>query len=255
MRKRDASTNHVDHATRDQDPVVQGILKAISLKRLRPGMKLSEIELASVFGTNRAHIRQALFHLGSRNLITHIPNRGAFVSQPSADEARAVFDARKMLEAATVSRAIENLTAPMTQDLKRILKLEQSHTHCDRWDGLSMGAGFHLEIARLSGNPVLVKFMEELSLRTSLIVAQFEPPGAEDRTPDAHPRIVERILARDKAGALEAMEEHLTEIQARLKFDGFDNHVEIATIFEDLGIVPRPKTGASKALKKHLREQ
>jgi len=246
MRKREASTDPVEHATRDEDPVVQGILKAISLKRLRPGMKLGEIELASAFGTNRAHIRQALSHLASRNLITHIPNRGAFVSQPSADEARAVFDARKTLEAAAISCAIENLTAPMAQDLKRFLKLEGPHRHCDRWDGLSMGAGFHIEIARLSGNPVFVKFMEELSLRTSLIIAQFEPPGAEDRTPHAHPHIAERILARDKAGALEAMEEHLTEIQARLRFDSLDDHVEIATIFEDLGIVPKPKTGRRK---------
>jgi len=246
MRKRDASTDPMVRAPRDEDPVVQGILKAISLKRLRPGMKLGEIELASAFGTNRAHIRQVLSHLGSRNLITHIPNRGAFVSQPSAAEARAVFDARKMLEAATISHAIENLTAPRAQDLKRFLKLEQSGSHCDRWDGLNIGAGFHIEIARLSGNPVFVKFMEELSLRTSLIIAQFEPPGAEDRTPHAHPHIAERILARDKAGALEAMEEHLTEIQARLRFDSLDDHVEIATIFEDLGIVPKPKTGRRK---------
>jgi DNA-binding GntR family transcriptional regulator len=230
----------------DQDPVVQGILKAISLKRLRPGMKLGEIELASVFGTNRTHIRQVLAHLGSRNLVTHIPNRGAFVSQPSADEARAIFDARKTLEGAAISRAVDNLTAPMAQSLRRFLTLERSHSHSDRWDRLNLSAGFHVEIARLSGNPVLIKFMEELALRTSLIIAQFEPPGVEDHCPDAHPRIAERILARDKAGAIKAMEEHLTEMQARLKLDGPDNHVEIAAIFENLGIVPKPKSGRKK---------
>jgi DNA-binding GntR family transcriptional regulator len=246
MRKPKASSDNVDHTTMDQDPVVQGILKAISLRRLRPGMKLGEVELASVFGTNRTHIRQVLAHLGSRNLVTHIPNRGAFVSQPSAEEARAIFDARKTLEGATISRTIDNLTAPMAQTLKRFLALERSHSHGDRWDGLNLSAGFHVEIARLSGNPILIKFMDELALRTSLIIAQFEPPGAEDHCPDAHPRIAERILARDKVGAIRAMEEHLAEMQARLRLEGPDHQVEIATIFEDLGIVPKPKTGSRK---------
>ena len=44
----------------DDDPVVQGILTAISQKRLKPGAKLGEDKLAAAFGTTRIHIRQAL---------------------------------------------------------------------------------------------------------------------------------------------------------------------------------------------------
>ncbi len=50
MRKPKAMAAATERATMDHDPVVQGILKAISLKRLRPGMKLGEVELASAFG-------------------------------------------------------------------------------------------------------------------------------------------------------------------------------------------------------------
>ncbi|CAN7642712.1 GntR family transcriptional regulator [Bradyrhizobium sp. LjRoot220] len=245
MRARKDSID-ADHGSLDQDPVVQGILKAISLKRLRPGMKLGETELASAFGTNRMHIRQALSHLGSRNLVTHIPNRGAFVSQPSADEARAIFDARKTLEGAAIARTIDNLSEATAQELQHLVAAEQSHSHDDRWDGLNFSAGFHVEVARLSGNPVLAKFMEELALRTSLIIAQFEPPGAEDHCPNAHPRIAERILARDKAGAIRAMEEHLAEMQARLRLDGSEGDAGIATIFQDLGIVPVSKRKSAR---------
>lgn len=241
MRLRKDLADAAEHGTMDQDPVVQGILKAISLKRLRPGMKLGEIELASAFGTNRMHIRQVLSHLGSRNLVTHIPNRGAFVSQPSADEARAIFDARKTLESAAITRTIENMNKKTAQELQQLVDAEQSHSHGDRWDGLNFSAGFHVEIARLSGNPVLAKFMEELALRTSLIIAQFEPPGAEDHCPSAHPRIAEKILARDKAGAIRAMEDHLNEMQARLQLEGTEGEDGIATIFQSLGIVPASK--------------
>jgi hypothetical protein len=88
---------------------------------------------------------------------------------------------------------------------------------------------------------VLVKFMEELALRTSLLIAQFEPPGGEDRCPDAHPGIAEKILARDKTGAIAAMETHLAEMQARLRLDGEDdNPVDISAIFADLGVARQP---------------
>jgi DNA-binding GntR family transcriptional regulator len=225
-----------------RDPVLQGILKAISLKRLRPGMKLGEIELASVFGTNRTHIRQVLSHLASQELVTLVPNRGAFVSQHSADEARAIFEARRILERAAIAAAVDTMTAETARSLRQLVAAERSHAHHDRWEGLDFSAGFHVEIARLAGNPVLVKFMEELALRTSLLIAQFEPAGGEDHCPDAHPAIAERILARDKAGAIEAMDAHLDQMQARLKLDGdTDAPVDIAAIFHDLGVVAKPK--------------
>ena len=97
-----------------------------------------------------------------------------------------------------------------------------------------------------SGNPVLVKFMEELALRTSLIIAQFEPPGAEDHCPRAHPRIAEKILARDKAGAIKAMDDHLNEMQARLRLEGTEGEDGIATIFQSLGIVPMSKRKSAR---------
>ncbi|WP_158818425.1 GntR family transcriptional regulator [Methylocapsa sp. S129] len=242
MPKRKTSTEATRQATIDRDPVLQGILKAISLKRLRPGMKLGEIELASVFGTNRTHIRQVLSHLGSLDLVTLIPNRGAFISQHSADEARAIFEARKILERAAISGAIDNLTVETARTLRQLVAAERSHAHHDRWEGLDFSAGFHVEIARLAGNPVLVKFMEELALRTSLLIAQFEPAGGEDHCPDAHPGIADRILARDKVGAVGAMEKHLAEMQARLRLDGeADAPVDIAAIFHELGVSRQPK--------------
>jgi DNA-binding GntR family transcriptional regulator len=241
MAKRNASDDDGRNPTIDRDPVLQGILKAISLKRLRPGMKLGEIELASVFGTNRTHVRQVLSQLGSLNLVTLIPNRGAFVSRHTAEEARAIFAARGILERAAISAAVDNMTPETARKLRGFVASERSHAHQDRWEGLDFSAGFHVEIARLGGNPVLVKFMEELALRTSLLIAQFEPPGGEDRCPDAHPGIAEKILARDKAGAIAAMETHLAEMQARLRLDGEDDStVDIAAIFAELGVAREP---------------
>src|SRR5207237_457198 len=81
----------VDPRRMDDDPVVQGILTAISQKRLKPGTKLGEDRLARALGTTRIHIRQALAHLASRKIVVQFPNRGAFVYRPTWEEAREMF--------------------------------------------------------------------------------------------------------------------------------------------------------------------
>ena len=65
VRKRPAP-GAADPRSMDDDPVVQGIMTAISQKRLEPGAKLGEDRLARAFGTTRVHIRQVLAHLASR---------------------------------------------------------------------------------------------------------------------------------------------------------------------------------------------
>src|ERR1700730_4268301 len=91
-----------DPRSMDDDPVVQGILTAISQKRLKPGAKLGEDSLARAFGATRIHVRQALAHLSSRKVVTQFPNRGAFIYRPTWEEAQEVFAARRVIEAATV---------------------------------------------------------------------------------------------------------------------------------------------------------
>jgi DNA-binding GntR family transcriptional regulator len=217
--------------------VVTGILKAISLRKLRPGMKLGEEELATAFGTNRAHIRQVLSHLGSLDLVRLVPNRGAFVAQPTVAEAHAVFEARAVLERAAVEAAVARRTADTAKVLQASIAAERAKREADRWDGLDQSAGFHVELARLSGNPVLAKFMEELALRTSLIIAEFEPPGAEDHCPEAHPDIAAKIAAGDREGALRAMEQHLAAMKARLDLATTEEPpVDLVAIFRDLGL-------------------
>ncbi|MDU6731085.1 MAG: GntR family transcriptional regulator, partial [Bradyrhizobium sp.] len=102
----------VDPRRMDDDPVVQGILTAISQKRLKPGTKLGEDRLARALGTTRIHIRQALAHLASRKIVVQFPNRGAFVYRPTWEEAREMFAARRVIEAATVAAAIDRLDKP-----------------------------------------------------------------------------------------------------------------------------------------------
>ncbi len=229
----------------DDDPVVQGILKAISQKRLKPGTKLGEDALAQVFETTRIHIRQVLAHLVSRHIVTHFPNRGAFIYRPTVQEARDIFAARRVLETATVNAVMNNLTDEARTKLRIHIGRETGHDRNDRWASLALTADFHILIAELTGNTVLLDFAKELMLRTSLAIATFEVPGSPDCSPDAHPVIADLMLAGDRAGALAAMEKHLDEIEHRLHLGATaPDPDDIVAIFQDIGVVPLSRGAA-----------
>src|SRR4051812_10658376 len=235
----------VDPRSIDDDPVVQGILTAISQKRLKPGAKLGEDKLAAAFGTTRIHIRQALAHLASRKVVMQIPNRGAFVYRPSWEEAQDIFVARRLIETATVAAAIDRLDKSGKAALKAHMELEARHDRNDRWASLSLTAEFHILVAKLAGNRVLLDMSRELMLRTSLAIATFERPGSQDCSPDAHPDIGALVLARDKAAAIEAMRHHLEEIERRIKPDETKTDPDdLTVIFREIGIRPLARAGA-----------
>lgn len=229
----------------DDDPVVQGILTAISQKRLKPGTKLGEDKLAGALGTSRIHVRQALAHLASRKIVVQFPNRGAFVCRPSWDEAREMFAARRVIEAATVSAAIDRLDKHGKAALKAHMSREAADDRGDRWASLSLTAEFHLLIAQLAGNHVLLDMARELMLRTSLAIATFEEPGQPDCSPDCHPDIGALILARDKPAAVAAMTHHLEDIERRIQPRQETADVDdLTAIFKDIGARVPARSGA-----------
>jgi DNA-binding GntR family transcriptional regulator len=78
--------------------IVERIYEAVMDQRLAPGAKLSEAALCEAFGVGRMRIRRSLLILASREVVELQPNRGAYVAQPTADQAREVFEARLLIE-------------------------------------------------------------------------------------------------------------------------------------------------------------
>ena len=82
------------------------ILQAVLEHRLPPGTKLVEDRLAELFDTSRAQVRDVLARLADEGVVTIIPNRGACIASPTAEETREVFEARRLIEPALVRRLI-----------------------------------------------------------------------------------------------------------------------------------------------------
>src|SRR5688572_18498237 len=83
---------------------------AIIDRRLAPGTKLSEAEVGTLFDVSRTVVRAALQALAFEGLVRTERNRGAFVANPTPDEARQVFQSRRLIEPGIARAAAERIT-------------------------------------------------------------------------------------------------------------------------------------------------
>src|SRR6187399_828580 len=82
-----------------QVEIAQRVVEAILARKLSPGERLGEQELADLFGVSRTLVREALMQLQARGFIEVRSRKGWYVVEPSLDEARDAFAARRALEA------------------------------------------------------------------------------------------------------------------------------------------------------------
>ena len=92
-----------------EEAVYDTVSRALLAGRLTPGTPLRETALAEVFGISRERVRKILLRLGTNRLIELVPNRGAFVASPSLEQARDIYEARRILEGGIVGHLAPTL--------------------------------------------------------------------------------------------------------------------------------------------------
>jgi DNA-binding GntR family transcriptional regulator len=215
-RRRGAEPPAADMTRRIADSIVAAIVE----RRLMPGTKLAEQKIADVFKVSRTLVRQALNQLSRDQLITLEPGRGARVARPSIDEARQVFEVRRMLEVAMMRRATIELSAEQLKELRAHLKAERAAIQRTDVGGRTrLLADFHVVIARMLGNGVLEAMLDELVSRSSLIALMYQSAHSAEHSFDEHVAIVDAIERRDSRAAVRLMESHLHGVEQNLCLD------------------------------------
>lgn len=197
--------------------ICERIWLSIAQKRLRPGARLKEEELAEIFEVSRTRVRQALLVLERDGLVTILPNRGAFVSEPTVNEAREVFHVRKFIEGRIIERLISRITE---EDFPRLeAHLEEEKAALARGDtsaAIQLLGGFHLLLGELCGSDFLYGILRDVVSRSTLIMAMYRGRHQHNCGPDDHERLIKVIRARQVHPARLAMREHLDHVEAEL---------------------------------------
>ncbi len=216
--------------------IVDRIYEAVIDQRLAPGAKLSEASLCTAFGVGRMRIRRSLLILASREVVQLQPNRGAYVAQPSAQQAREVFEARLAIEpslARVVAQRLRRVDAKMLTGLLR--KEAQAHKAGNRREAIRLSGQFHVALAEVAGNSVLLRIVKDLVTRSSLIIGMYGDPGFTNCRDDDHSAIVTALDAGDGAAAEALMRDHLSHITEHLHLERpAVGQADLVSLFGDL---------------------
>lgn len=200
--------------------IVDAITRAIVEHRLQPGAKLAEQKLADHFGVSRTLVRQALFQLSQNRLVRMEPARGAFVAAPTVEEARQVFQVRRMLETEMTREFVRNVTPAKIRALREHMAQELAAVHGkDAASGIELLGDFHVRMAELCGNDVLAQMVRDLVSRSSLISLMYQREGAQRHSQEEHVELVKALAARDEKRAVKLMQDHLLHVEESLAFD------------------------------------
>lgn len=198
--------------------IVESVTTAIVERRLMPGTKLAETQIGEIFKVSRTVVRQALNQLSRNHLIVLEPARGAFVAQPSIEEARQVFEARRLIEAAMMRELCASITPTQITELRRHLREEKDAVvRTDVAGRTRLLADFHVVLARQLGNDVLAQLLADLLSRCSLIALMYQSSHSAEHSQDEHVAIVDALEQRDVRAAVRLMALHLAHVERNLR--------------------------------------
>jgi DNA-binding GntR family transcriptional regulator len=207
------------------ETIYERLVAAILDQRLPPGTKLVSDRLAQAFGVSRTRIHPVLVRLANERIVTFTPRRGAAVAQPTVEEAREVFEVRRMIEPRLVALFIANASGAALQSLADCIAQEEAaHAVGDTVRAVRLTGEFHLLIAEGSGHQTLGRVLRELVFRTSLIIMRYgtdaggPPQGSPACACNEHRRLLDAIRLGDSTEAARFMREHLEQIESQLRF-------------------------------------
>lgn len=209
--------------TTSQSQITRRVVESILSQKLTPGERLGEQELADLFGVSRTLIREALMQLQTRGFVEVRPRRGWYVVEPSFDEARDAFAARRIVEAGILSgwgepgeegRPLQSVV----RTLRAHLALEQQALDgADTARRTFLLADFHVCLAEAMGHRALSGILRDLTAHTSLVATLFQSDHDARQSCAEHARIVDALEAGDLALARERMLAHIGNVESALK--------------------------------------
>ena len=197
------------------DAVHDLLRRAIIEQALKPGMRLPEDTVGEQFGVSRTIVRHALVRLENEGLVVTRRNRGAFVAEPSKEEAQHVFEVRRCLEKEVIRILCRRMPGSGFDRLEAHVRSEESVKGKDGPVSIRLAGEFHVLLAELTGNDVLARYVSEVVTRGSLIMSMYARSHSSDCAVDEHSQIIEAIRAEDEARAMEIMEHHLVAVADR----------------------------------------
>ena len=195
-----------------KEKICQELRREIVYGTLMPNEHLKEARLAEHFGCTRGPVREALNKLEQQGFVALVPNQGATVREPSANEVKDFYNLLAVLEGKAVEWATPLMKKSDIESLEKINRslkkiLEAKETMVEAWIPLNLE--FHRLFREKCGNEKMNWLAEEIRTRITryryislIVTASWDYAGD-------HERIVELVSRRDAQKAGKTMENHI----------------------------------------------
>ncbi|HSV46713.1 MAG TPA: GntR family transcriptional regulator [Ramlibacter sp.] len=192
------------------------IVEAVMARKLAPGARLGEQQLAELFGCSRTIVREGLMRLAARGIVQVSARRGWFLLEPTQDEAREAFEARRVIETGLI-RGTPGVDKAAVKRLQDHIALQQEAVRGpDIGTRTFLLGDFHVCLAESLGNRLLADTLRDLTARTSLVAMHYQSKQDAALSCAEHVEIVRALDAGDLPLAERLMAEHLTTWQHKL---------------------------------------
>jgi len=206
------------------EEIVDQIEKLVLNRQLQVGDPLpSERDLARELQVSRQALREGMRILAQKGLVQVFPGRGTFVAQPSANFlsdslyaylrlnphlVRDFLEARLVIETEAAALAAERAPEEHLIAMKKAVDdMETYVSDRDHW--IDADLAFHTELARATGNQVILLLITSLrgALRES--IRYFSTvPHIVSASVELHRNVYKAVAARQVEASRRAMHEH-----------------------------------------------
>ena len=200
--------------------IAERVVEAILAQKLAPGERLGEQALAENFAVSRTMVREALMQLQARGFVEVQSRRGWYVVEPSAEEARDAFSARRIVEAGILAESEGRPLQKVIRKLRdHIADERRAIEAADAATRAFLLADFHVCLAEQMGYQLLVDVLRDLTARTTLAATLYQSKHEAGQSCAEHGAIVAALEAGDTARARTLMIEHIGNVERSLEVE------------------------------------
>jgi len=191
-----------------RESVYEALTEMIIAGSLQPGQHLVEVDLATMLGTSRQPVREALQRLHNQGWVDLRPGFGAMVHAPTEDEVDQLLAARAALESESARLAAGQATQDQIAELEALCtKGIEAMDNGDIDGAVQANADLHSLITEIAGNRFLIDFAAQVDRRVRWYYKPVAPVRGQASWRE-HSLLIEAISAGDTDRAAKIMREH-----------------------------------------------
>ena len=195
------------------DQIYYKLREMILYMKIKPGERVYESRLASLFNTSRSPVREAVKALIKEGLLVSDEKSRIFVFEPTLDDIVQIYQCRMALESLAAKLTTETATDAQVEAIGEIIEKTERFLVAEernREKLIELNTQFHESIILYNNNQLLKKQLRDInSLSYYFRVLNFTGKNRGKELYEEHQNIYQYMKNRDSKRAAASMMQHI----------------------------------------------